>query len=62
MPNDHEAELKKVEGNSKTDSRRLRRDPSLTGGERAETPNEKAALEREKRRPKQPPIIQRDAS
>ncbi len=59
MPNDLEAELKRVEARSKTEPSRLRRDPTLTGGERAETPVEKAHRKKRARKPRQPPIIQR---
>lgn len=38
------------------------RDPTMTGGERAETPEEKARNKRERERPKEPPIIQKDVT
>lgn len=62
MPNDIEAEVKHVHAKSKADAKRLRRDPSMTGGEKAETPAEKENRHREKLKPKEPPIIQKDVT
>ncbi|HWI55967.1 MAG TPA: hypothetical protein VNZ22_01985 [Bacillota bacterium] len=62
MPNDLEAEVKKVEAKSKSERPQPPRDPTLTGGERAETPAEKNERKRRKRQPKEPPIIQKDVT
>lgn len=61
MPNDFEAELKRVEGRSKAHPEKLRRDSTMTGGERGETPAEKSGRKKRARKPKQPPIMQRTA-
>lgn len=39
-----------------------RRDPTMTGGEKAETPEERRDRLEEKARPKEPPIIQKDVT
>ncbi len=59
MPNDIEAELKRVKVRSKPKRPPLRRDPALTGGERAETAAEKANRRKRRSRRPEPPIIQR---
>ncbi|HWQ91356.1 MAG TPA: hypothetical protein VN673_06775 [Clostridia bacterium] len=50
-----ESEVKKVR--AKAGHKRRPSDPSLTGGERGETPEEKKA--RRKAKPEEPPIIQK---
>jgi hypothetical protein len=61
MPQDVEAQLTYIKGKSKAHPERERqqRDPSLTGGERAETAREKTTRARRKAKPKQPPMVQR---
>jgi hypothetical protein len=62
MPNDREAELKQVKADSKSDRPPPKRDQSMTGGERAETPLEREERVREKSKPKEPPIIESDVT
>lgn len=59
MSKDFEAELKRVEADAKSHPHRVRRDPSMTGGERAETPAEKTERRKAKAKPPRAPIIQR---
>jgi hypothetical protein len=59
MPKDVESEVKRVKPSPKPDPSQLRRDPSLTGGERAETPAEKTARKSRPKKPVEPPIIER---
>ncbi len=59
MPFELEAELKRVKATAKARKTQLRRDTGLTGGERAETPAERAQRCQRKSKPARPPIITR---
>ncbi len=59
MRNDLEAELKRVEAKSKSERKPPKRQPDLTGGERAETAAERAARKRRRAQPRRPPIVER---
>ncbi len=54
-----ESELKRVRSQSKGKKAEVPRDPTMTGGERAETPSEKRKRHEERRKPKEPPIIEK---
>ncbi|HVV00768.1 MAG TPA: hypothetical protein VHH88_05360 [Verrucomicrobiae bacterium] len=58
MPNDREAELKKIESKSKAHPTE-RRDATMTGGEKAETKAEEQNRKHEQSRRREAPIIQR---
>lgn len=53
-------EVTKVRGN--TSGSREQRDPTMTGGERAETPEEKHKRAEEQKKPKEAPIIESDVT
>jgi len=57
---ERETEVRKIGGKAR--GKTPPRDPSLTGGERAETPEEKERARREKEKPKEAPIIQSDVT
>jgi hypothetical protein len=61
MDKNLESEVKTVKPKTRA-NRARRRDPTLTGGERAETPQEKQERERRAREPKEAPIIQKDVT
>lgn len=60
MHDELESEVTRVK--SKSDRPKEKRDPSLTGGERGETPEESHTREQDKPQPKEPPIIQKDVT
>jgi hypothetical protein len=62
MKNNLEAESKRVRGRTKSDRPKVRRDPTLTGGEKMETEEERADRKRRKSERKEPPIIQKEVT
>jgi hypothetical protein len=61
MPQNVISEVKTVRG-KKSGAGLNRRDKTMTGGERAETPREKAERKHRKQHPPEPPIIQKDVT
>ncbi len=59
---DFEAEVKRVQPLPKNKRPQLKRDKTMTGGERGETVAEKRQRKKEARKPKKAPIIQRDVT
>lgn len=57
-----QAEVKRVKPGSHEKLPLQRRDPTMTGGERAETPQEKTDRRNENAKPKEAPIIQKDVT
>lgn len=63
LPHDREAEVKHVKGKEKGEQRgNLPRDPNLAEGERVQSPEEKEHNKRERERPREAPIIQKDVT
>lgn len=62
MRPDLESESKRVVPSREPAPPTERRDPSMTGGERAETPQEREERREEKTKPKEPPIIQKEVT
>lgn len=57
--NHNEADVKSIKAKKKSDPKQIKRDPTMTGGEKAETPVEREERERRAREPKEAPIIQK---
>jgi hypothetical protein len=61
--NERESEIKHIQGgNPEGPAAKPPRDPNLAGGERVQTPEEKEKARRDRDRPKEPPIIQKDVT
>jgi hypothetical protein len=60
---ERQSEVKHIKGGKESGEKgQLPRDPNLAGGERVQAPEEKERARRERDRPKDPPIIQKDVT